>query len=144
MMHILHSCKIYKLLSFSHSWDCQDATHYTLPVYSSSTSIDSKSSIWNILPEILHYIEDNTCICLPKNKVGSKRYITNTTKKRKLTMIIGFKAKMQNAFVHLRRYHVILKIILLREGMCFKVYYNANLLKSKSYSKHRTYLVTEK
>lgn len=43
-------------------------------------------------------------------------------------MIIGFKAKMQNAFVHLRRYHVILKIILLWEGMCFKVYYNANLL----------------
>ena len=80
------------------------------------------------MPEILLcYIDDNTCICLPKNKVGSKRYNTNTKKKRKLTMIIGFKAKMQNVFVHLRRYHVILKVIL-REGLCFKVYYNANLL----------------
>lgn len=44
-------------------------------------------------------------------------------------MIIYFKAKMKNnVFVPLRRYHVILKIILLPEGMCFKVYYNANLL----------------
>ena len=79
---ILHSCKIYKLLSLSHIWDCQDATHYTLSGYSSSTSTGSKSSIWNILPEILLcYTEDNTCICLPKNKVRSKKYITNTKKR---------------------------------------------------------------
>ena len=63
-----------------------------------------------------------------KTKLGVKDTLPTLKKKRKLTMIIGFKAKMQNVFVHLRRYHVILKVILLREGLCFKVYYNANLL----------------
>ena len=62
-----------------------------------------------------------------KTKLEVKDTLPTLKKKRKLTMIIGFKAKMQNVFVHLRRYHVILKVIL-REGLCFKVYYNANLL----------------